>query len=432
MGKQMDDKQSNDKWDAMNMDDKSSKRRTVLLADMNSFYATIEQARDTSLRGKPVLVCGNPEERRGIVLAASREAKKFGVKTAMTCGEALAICPQALVVRPHMQTYIDFSMQIMEIARSFTDRVEVYSIDELFLETTGSERLWGDAWNIARLFKKYVWEQLGVTCSVGIGYNKLVAKVCMEACAKKNAEGIAEWAPDDIVSKMHLLPVGELFGIGSRMKRNFSGMGIRTIGDLAHYPKHHLVKRWGLMGEVYHLSAWGIDHSPVVPATFHEDMKGVGHAITLHRDYTEAHEIETVLLELTEEVCRRLRTISKSAKTINVGIRDGDLVSGFYRSASMPVHTNATWPVYQVVRKLFGKWWSGSSVRSVGVQVTNLIDDDCVQLNLFYDVEKERALSFTMDHIRERFGTLALFRGASLTSPGVLTDRANKIGGHER
>lgn len=408
-----------------------SKQRTVLLADMNSFYASVEQANNPELRGKPLLVCGDPEERRGIVLAASREAKRFGVKTAMTCGEALAICPQALAARPHMQTYIDVSVQIMEIARSFTDRVEVYSIDELFLETTGTERLWGNTWNVARLFKQYLWEQLGVTCSIGIGYNKLSAKVCMEAQAKKTPEGIYEWTPDHIIPEMHPLPVEELFGVGSRMKRNFNRMGIRTIGDLAYYPKHHLVKRWGVMGEVYHMSAWGEDHSPVVPTTFHDDMKGVGHAITLHRDYMGSHEIETVLLELTEEVCRRLRTVGKSAKTVHVGVRDGNLISGFSRSSSLSVHTNATWPIYQVVRKLFRKWWIGSPVRSVSVQVTHLMQDEYVQLNLFQDVEKERALSFAMDEIRDRFGTMALFRGASLTSSGVLPDRARKIGGHE-
>lgn len=409
----------------------SSKQRTVLLADMNSFYATIEQANNPELRDKPVLVCGDPEERRGVVLAASREAKRCGVKTAMTCGEALALCPLASVVRPHMQTYIDVSVQIMEIARSFTDQVEVYSIDELFLETTGTERLWGDAWNVARLFKKYLWEQLGVTCSIGIGYNKLVAKVCMEARGKNAPEGIYEWSPDHIVSEMHPLPVEELFGVGSRMKRNFNRMGIRTIGDLAHYPKHHLVKRWGVMGEVYHMSAWGKDDSPVVPTTFHDDMKGVGHAITLHRDYTEAHEIETVLLELTEEVCWRMRKVGKSGKTIHVGLRDGNLRSCFSRSTSLPVHTNATWPIFQMVRKLFRKWWSGSPVRSVNVQVTHLTEDQFVQLNLFYDVEKERSLSFAMDEIRERYGSLALFRGISLTAAGILPDRARKIGGHE-
>jgi DNA polymerase-4 len=349
----------------------------------------------------------------------------------MTCGEALAVCPQAVVVRPHMQSYIDVSIQIMQIAQSFTDRVEVYSIDELFLETTGTEKLWGDAWEVARVFKQHVLEKLGVTCSVGIGYNKLVAKVCMEARAKKAENGVAEWTRDDIVTQMHPLPVRELFGVGSRMERNFRGMGIITIGDLANYPKHHLVKRWGLMGEVYHMSAWGEDHSPLVPTTFHEDMKGMGHAITLHRDYLEAHEIETVLLELTEEVCRRLRTMHKSGKTVNVGVRDGNMISGFYRSTSLPVHTNATRPVYEAVRSLFRKWWTGSPVRSVGVQVTNLENDDCVQLNLFYDVEKERALSFTMDAIRERYGTTALFRGASLTDAGILPDRAQKIGGHD-
>lgn len=214
-----------------------------------------------------------------------------------------------------MQTYIDFALEIADIARSFTDLVEVYSIDEIFIETTGTERLWGDAWNVARKFQQKVYEQTGVRCSIGIGPNKLVAKVCMDVAAKKSPEGIAEWTPDDIVSKMHPLPVRDLFGVGKRMERNFQRMGIKTIGDLAHYPVRHLKKRWGIMGEVYHLSAWGIDYSPTVPNSFHhEDMKGVGHHITLHRDYSDQREIEIVLLELTEEVCRRLTEHEESVQ----------------------------------------------------------------------------------------------------------------------
>jgi DNA polymerase-4 len=406
------------------------KKRRILLCDMNSFYASVEQSRDPSLRGKPVIVAGNPDTRSGIVLAASKEAKAHGVKTAMVLAEALGRCPQAAVVRPHMQLYIDVSVHIMSIAQQFTDLVEVYSIDELFIDPTGTERLWGDAWEVARQFRQAVMDTVGVQCSIGIGPNKLVAKVCADVEAKKAPEGIAEWTIEDVPTKMWPLPIRDLFGVGSRMERHFNRMGIKTIGDLAKYPKRHLVKRWGLNGEVYHLSANGIDYSPVTPTTFQNAMKGVGHSITLARDYEGQREIEIVLLELTEEVCRRMRAMKKAGKTVNVYVRDADMIHGFARSFSLPTHTNITMEIYKGVLHVFRKFWDSSPVRAVGMGVTNLADDTEMQLDLFNDKVRKRALGYTMDRIRAKYGSTALMRCASLTKAGILPERASKIGGH--
>lgn len=407
-------------------------KRQILLVDMNSFYASVEQAQDPALRGKPVVICGDPERRSGIVLAASREAKAFGIKTVDPVWEVRQKCPQAILVRPRMETYIEVSVRILDIAKRFTPQVEVFSIDELFMDVTGTEKLWGDAWEVARKFRQLVQAETGVVCSVGIGYNKLTAKVCCDTKAKKAPEGIHEWKPEDIEREMYPLPVRELFGVGARMERHFHSRGLVTIGDLAHYPLHLLKKRFGVMGEVYHLSAQGIDYSPVTPATFRQDMKGCGHMMTLPRDYERAEEIEVMILELTEEVCRRLRRMKKQGRTLNVMCGYQGLVGGFSRQFSLQYPSNIASDIYAAAKALFHKHWNGTPVRSIGIGMENLTSDAEVQLDLFHDKERERRLAYSIDRIRERFGSTALMRASSLTPAGQARERAKKIGGHTR
>lgn len=408
-------------------------KRQILLIDMNSFYASVEQAQNPEWRGKPVVICGDPERRSGIVLAASREAKAFGIKTVDPLWTVRQKCPQAIIVQPRMETYIEVSMRIMEIARRFTPMVEVFSIDEMFLDVTGTEKLWGGPWEVGRQFRRLVEQETGVRCSVGISYNKLAAKVCCDTKAKKAPEGIWEWKPEHIEREMHPLPVRELFGVGSRMERHFHSRGISTIGDLARYPLHLLKRRFGVMGEVYHLSANGIDYSPVTPDTYRRDMKGCGHMMTLPRDYETAEEVETVLLELTEDVCRRLRRMKKRGRTINLSCGYSGFVGGFSRQHSIHDSTNLTKDVYEAACKLFHQHWDRTSpVRSIGIGVDNLTDDGMQQLDLFRDWDRERRLASTIDNIKDRFGNTALVRAASLTQAGQAFERAGKIGGHYR
>jgi len=407
-------------------------KRQILLVDMNSFYASVEQAQNPQYRGKPVVICGDPERRSGIVLAASKEAKAFGIKTVDPLWTVKQKCPHAIVVRPRMETYIEVSMHIMDIARRFTPQVEVFSIDEMFLDVTGTEKLWGGAWEVARKFRRLVEEETGVRCSVGIGCNKLVAKVCCDTKAKKAPEHIWEWKKEDIVREMHPLPVRELFGVGSRMERHFQSRGLTTIGDLAKYPLHLLKRRFGIMGEVYHLSANGIDYSPVTPSTFHQDMKGCGHMMTLPRDYETAEEVEVVMLELVEEVCRRLRRMRKQGRTVSITCGYKGLTGGFSRQLTIPQATHLSRDVYEAAKQLFHTHWNGTAVRSIGIGVENLSDDAEQQLDLFRDWDRERRLAYAIDNIKERFGNTALVRAVSLTASGQAFERSGKIGGHTR
>lgn len=407
--------------------------RVIFLVDMESFFASVELAERPDLQGKPVVVAGDPERRHGIILAATPQAKKCGVKTAMPLWEARQYCPELIVVRPHMSRYIEASVQITQILETFSDLVEAYSIDEQFLDVTGcTHRFGGSPESMAKALQNTILKKTHVRARVGIGPNKVLAKVCCDNKAKKSKSGIHRWREDNFREEMWVLPVENLFGVGSRMRRHLHNMGIRTIGQLANTPLDRLKKRWGINGQVLWLSANGIDYSPVRPNSL-DSPKGVGHSITLPRDYRERRDIEIVLLELTEEVCRRVRRIKKRGRTISVGVRGANLnmPTGFHRSYSLPEATNVTMVAYDAVVRLFRSYWDEQPVRSVGMSITNLEADDRYQMSLFEDVEKKRNLGYCMDRIRDRFGSTSLFRASSITYAGQLRERAGKIGGHE-
>ncbi len=269
-------------------------QRIIFLVDMQSFYASVEKVRDSSLQHQPVIVAGDPERRSGIVLAACPLAKKHGITTAETLGSALYKCPEVQVVRPHMQLYIDVSIQISKIMEQFTDLVEPFSIDEQFMDVTGSRALFGDQFEIAKKVQAKIMMDTGIYARVGIGPNKILAKMACDNFAKKNKDGIFRLDQNNI-DKLWKLSVGKMFGVGSKMKRHLNGMGITTIGGLANFPVKLLRKRWGINGEVLWRSANGIDYSPVTVKT-HDQQKAVGHHMTLPRDYNDLDEIKVVLL----------------------------------------------------------------------------------------------------------------------------------------
>ncbi len=408
--------------------------KIIMLVDMESFYASVEVAKNPLLQGKPVAVCGNPQERRGIVLAATREAKAFGIKTGMAAWECTALCPQIILIRPHMQDYIDASLKITDILARFSDRVSPYSIDEQFLDMTGCERLFGSPEEMARLMIKNIREETGLTCRVGIGENPLQAKMACDCFAKRNREGFFKLSYQNYAQHIWPLPIRDLFGVGRRMEHNFFNIGVRTIGHLAQLPRENLKWRWGVNGEVLWLNAQGIDYSTIKPPGDEKDnRKRVGHSITLPRDYCSKKEIEVVLLEITEEVCRRVRAWGKAGRIVNVYCRgaDFDFPTGFARQLKMPAPTAITMDVYAYVLKLFHLHWNRQPVRALGVSLAGLLDWHEIQLSLVEPQEKKIALSKVMDSIRNRHGPLSLFRSSSLTAGGMLFNRATKIGGHE-
>ena len=407
--------------------------RVVMLADCQSFYASVEKADHPQHKDRPLIVAGDPERRSGIVLAACPLAKQYGVTTAETLGTALAKCPDLVVMRPRMERYISVSMQITNIMKQFTDLVEPYSIDEQHLDVTGSLSLFGEPKRLALMIQEKIRRETGIYSRFGISYNKAVSKMACDNFAKKNANGLYV-LPREAVSKvLWPLPIRQMFMVGSRMERHLLRMGIRTIGELATLPLARLRQRWGVNGEVLWRLANGIDDSPVDPNS-HQGEKSIGHEMTLPRDYYSLEETAVPLLELTELVCRRCREKGYMGGVVSVGCRgaDFDHPTGFYRQMKLPDPTNVTKQVYDGVMRLFRRHWDGQPVRKVGVTLTGLVRDDEYQLTLFDERPRYQALERATDEIKRRFGESAIFRAVSLTGAGQARDRAGKIGGHYR
>jgi DNA polymerase V len=283
--------------------------RSMLMVDSRSFYASAH----CSLLGLDpfttyLAVVGDPDRSGSIVLAASIALKRdFGVSNVSRYFE-LPKDPRIIVVKAQMGKYIETSLEITKILNQFApfDSILQYSIDEAWCDITGTEKLFGDKWTVARMIKDKIWKEVRIPVTIGIGPNMLVSKLCLDMAAKKTLEGIAEWTYDGLPSQMFHLPIKEMWGIGSRMERNLNRMGIRTIGHLANFDKAILEKKWGVMGTQLHQHCWGIDTSQVQP-NYDVTHKSYGNSITLLRDYNNQAEIKIVIRELCDEVTRRAR-----------------------------------------------------------------------------------------------------------------------------
>lgn len=394
-------------------------RCPILLADMNSFFASVHQAMEPRLRGKPVIVGGDPAKRHGIVLAASYEAKAFGVKTGMAVWEARVLCPDGIFLKPGHSHYVNFSARIIRIMKDFSPLVEPFSIDEAFMDLSGCGHLFGSSLDIALKLKKRIKEEVGVMCSVGVGPNKLLAKM---AAGMQKPDGLTVLDLTDVPDKMWPLPARELFGIGSRLEKRLRDLNIHTIGDLACYPLAVLRKRFGLLGHVLYLSANGIDYSPVDPRSL-EKVKSIGHQITLPRDYRGYPQIEVVILELCEIVCRRVRLGGFVGRTVNLTLKDVEFL-WVSRSQSVTCPTASANDIYRVAVELLRRHWpEWKPVRMVGVSLAGLVKNTSEQVDLFGEAEKARLLHAACDRIRDRFGEQSILRAVSLTPDGVFRER---------
>ncbi|ACV63543.1 DNA-directed DNA polymerase [Desulfofarcimen acetoxidans DSM 771] len=386
--------------------------RVVALVDMNSFYASCHQAFNPELDGKEVIVAGEPERRTGIVLAASYQAKAKGVGTGMALWEAKKLCPDGYFFKPNYPLYIDFSSRILHIMRDFTDLVEPFSIDEAFIDFSGIINLWGPPVEIAAKIRQRILSEIGVQCSIGIGPNKLIAKMAA-GLQKPNGLTIIKTV-NDYRNVFYSKPVRKLFGIGSRYEKHLRKFNVFTIGELANYPVEILKKRWGKNGEMLWYCAQGLDHSPVTSGSPDTD-KSIGQQRTLPRDIRGFKDIQIIILELCEMVARRARQGGYVGRTVFLTLRDTQL-EFISRSMTIPDPTNLAGEIYQAACKLLHKNWDQSwAVRLVGVTLSNLKTDDYIQYDLFGEKEKQVKLAKVYDKICNRFGERAIFRGISLT-----------------
>lgn len=372
--------------------------RVILLIDMDAFFAQIEQRHNPSLQGKPILVVGGPG-RHAIVTTASYEAKRLGVKSAMSLPEALKLCPRALIIIGNPDKYIDYCYRLLNIYKEFTDLVEPYSIDEAFLDITNVQRLFGTPQQIGEKIKQRIKQELDLTCSIGIGPNKLIAKMAAEW---NKPDGLTLVDAKDVPQIIWHMPVEEMIGVGPKMKVHLNSLGIKTIEDLAKYPAYLLKAKFGKYGEILHQFAWGIDESSVDPKSF-DEIKSVGHSYTLPKDVTDLDLIRWYIYWLSSKVARRLEKEGLAGRTIHLSVRSADF-NDFGVQTSISEKTNYPQKIATIAYELFLKNYRGKSVRLLGVSVSNLSSQSQFQLDLFFNKPKMAQVLNSIAQVKNKYG----------------------------
>jgi len=379
--------------------------RTILHADLDAFYASVEVLDDPSLRGKPVIVGGRPGE-RGVVSAASYEARKFGVHSAMPLRTAASLCPQGVFVPGHPDRYRELSDQVMRIFGSYTPLVEPISLDEAFLDVTASRAAFGDGETIARDLKRRVLDEAGLVVSVGVATNKLCAKVASDL---RKPDALVVVPAGGEAAFMAPLPVSRLWGVGPQTRQALRDFGVTTIGQLAALTVGALQRRFGQHGCELRNRALGIDPSPVVPS---QAPKSIGHEHTFEHDVVDPRRLEVTLLDLAESVASRLRRHELAAGAVQLKLR----YEGFEtltRQAPLPRQTRESEPLYAAALALLRKTLSRErGVRLIGLTAIALTDAQ--QLTLFDDPERGDRIAASIDAVRERFGEDAIIRARLL------------------
>lgn len=409
--------------------------RQVACIDMMSFYAScIASLHNLDVQMVPLAVVGNLEQKGSVVLAASPAMKKrFRVKTGTRLYE-IPNHPDIQLFEPKMDYFLEMSMAITRILHKFvpSEAIHVYSVDESFIDLTGTETLWGDPIQTVKIIQREIFETLNLPSTVGMGPNMLIAKLALDLEAKKT--GFAKWTYEDIPRKLWpIQPLSEMWGIGGRTEKTLNNMGIFSVGDLAHTSLERLEKKFGIMGNQLFHHAWGIDLSEL-GAPLIEGQVSFGKGQTLFRDYVTRKSVLVVILEICEDVASRARNARKAGRTIHlsIGYSKHSLGGGFSRSHSIEEATNDTMKIYKVCVDLFDKFHDQRPVRKISISITNLEDETSMQLSLFEANKwQRRKLGRAMDEICNRYGTSAILRAASLTEDGTAFQRSKLVGGHK-
>jgi DNA polymerase-4 len=409
--------------------------RTIALIDCQSFYASVEKAAHPEYKDMPVAI-GDPERRSGIILAACPLAKGKGVTTAGRIGEALGKCPELIIIRPRMEEYLRVSLQITDIYRTFTDLVEPFSIDEQFLDLTGSSNLFGSPIEIAKQIQAKVMMETGVNVRAGISSTKILAKTACDNFAKKDPEGIFVLPIDKIAEFLWPLPIHQMYMVASKMTQHLMMMGIQTIGDLAKRDlgklKQQMRSKFGknsdIKAEYYWRIANGIDDGLVRPGVYGEQKTiGAGRALQTHK-YTQAWQVCVMLFELCCIVGRRARQNGVIGYVVSLSCSTDS--GGFSRQMTMQRSTNIDDELFEYAKHLFYEHWNKQPVGRLSVDLSGLEEDTAIQLDLFDDRDKKLSMLKVMDNIKDRYGDDAIMRASSLTEAGQARERAKMIGGH--
>ena len=382
--------------------------RKILHVDMDAFYASVEQRDDPALRGKPLVVGGG--NNRGVVAAASYEARTFGIRSAMPMREAKRRCPHLLRVAPRMSHYQSVSRDVFAIFREFTPQVEGLSLDEAFLDVTASLTLFGSATEIARQIKKRIYTTTGLTASVGVAPNKLVAKIASDL---DKPDGLVVVSQENLREVLDPLPVRVIPGIGRQTLAQLSKLKIATIAELRCAPDHDLKPVFGRFANRTRERACGIDDRPVVPSRLD---KSISAEQTFDKDLHKTADLHRQLLRLTEKTASRLRAKALCAATLQVKIRQADFTTQTRQQALHPPG-NSTDQLYETARQLLDVWLRkhpGARIRLLGVGGSALAAAGQQDLFANSDAAASSQLDETVDNIRDRFGSVSVTRARSL------------------
>jgi DNA polymerase-4 len=379
--------------------------RTILHADLDAFYASVEMLDDPSLRGRPVIVGGRRNE-RGVVSAASYEARAYGVHSAMPLRTATRLCPDGVFVPGHPERYRELSEQVMGIFASYTPLVEPISLDEAFLDVTASAAAFGDGETIARRIKERVRDETGLVVSVGVATNKLCAKIASDL---RKPDALVVVPPGEEAAFLAPLPIRRLWGVGPQAQSALAEYGVTTIGQLAALPPATLHRRFGRHGDDLAARARGVDRAAVQP--FHAP-KSIGHEHTFGSDTVDVNRLEVTLLDLAESVATRLRRHHVAAGTVQLKLR----YEGFEtltRQAHLPDRTTDGKALYETAAGLLRRTLvPGRGVRLIGVTAMGL--SEAQQLTLFDAPDRRERLTASIDLVRQRFGEGAITRARLL------------------
>lgn len=401
--------------------------RTILHCDMNNFYASVECMLNPQLKGKPVAVGGDVENRHGIILAKNYEAKKYGVQTGEALWQAKQKCPNLLIVPPHYEEYLKYSRLAHSIYAEYTDLIEPYGMDEVWMDITGSTKLFGGGEKVANELRQRVRFELGLTISVGVSFCKVFAKLGSDM---KKPDAVTIIPQDSFRDVIWDLPASNMLGVGRLTEKMLSSYGIHTIGQLANAYPNMLERKLGKNGMMLLAFANGLDRSRVAPQDYEPPMKSVGHGITTVQDLENSAEVWNVILSLTQDIGHKLRVYNKNAGGVAIYIRyivDKHL-SGKQWQCQLPVKTHSAAVIAKEAFQLFVRSYNWEyPIRSVTVRAIDLCSQDLPeQLQFFSEaaaVDRKEKLETVVEEIRGRFGKYAIQPACLCQNINMPTDR---------
>ncbi len=393
-------------------------KRVILHCDCNSFFASVETALNPEYRGVPMAVCGSVEARHGIVLAKNELAKKYGIQTAETVYSAKKKCPNLVIAKPHYDEYERFSKRVNEIYARYTDVIEPFGIDESWLDVTASQRFFGTGEQIAEKIRMQVKEEIGITVSIGVSFNKVFAKLGSDY---KKPDAITVISEENFKEIVYPLPTGALLFVGKKTEQVLRSLGAETIGDIVKIGEAGLTGALGKMGEMLYKYASGTDDSPV--SAVREEAKSVGSGFTFNHDLIDVEDCRAGIEYLADDIATRLRRMGMICSTVSLSIKDDKLNVIQRQRPQVPPTDTSRLIASTAYDILLSEWREDKPIRMLTVTAQNLIATAgrAEQIS-FFDTEeveenqKSKIKEETMDKIRQKYGASSILQGSIISS----------------